>query len=258
MIEQLKLYDVKSPKLRLGNDADGGYVVTQEILNKSTALFSYGVGSDISFELDYVKKTNKSSFFYDHTVNSPEIPEKYSHLMFFKKEGLSYKKEDMLNSFFSHYDESGVKGKVLLKMDIEENEFSFFLNTDIEKLSTLVSGIVVEFHLLGREENFNNFFKILEKLNKYFYHCHLHANNYAGSLIYHEYDIEFILPHVLELTFTNKDIVPYNGNFFEKIFKYDNKVPLDMGEFPTEHDRKNDWNRPDHSLSFINTINKLQ
>jgi hypothetical protein len=40
MIEQLKLYDVKSPKPILGNDANGGYVVTEEILNNSIALFS--------------------------------------------------------------------------------------------------------------------------------------------------------------------------------------------------------------------------
>ena len=47
MIEQLKLYDIKSPKVRLGNEWDGGYVTSQLILDSSEALFSYGVGSDI-------------------------------------------------------------------------------------------------------------------------------------------------------------------------------------------------------------------
>jgi len=73
MIEQLKIYDVKSPKVRLGNEWDGGYVVPQIVLDNSAALFSYGVGSDISFELDYVRKTNKPSFSYDHTVEGATL-----------------------------------------------------------------------------------------------------------------------------------------------------------------------------------------
>ena len=261
MIEQLKLYDVKSPKIRLGNPCDGGYVVPKLALENSNALFSYGVGSDISFEIDFVKETNKPSFSYDHTCEGPGIPNEYQNLMKFKKEGLSYKKEEQLNSFFSHYEESNVKGMVFLKMDIEEAEFQYFLNTDIKKLSEIVSGLVVEFHPLNREQNLIDFFEIIKRLNEFYYHCHIHGNNYAGSLVHNEYGIDFTLPHVMEMTFINKSIISNNRSVMNKfldVFKSGEMLDLDMSDYPNpEYDRKNDLNRPEHSLSFIKTINTL-
>lgn len=261
MIEQLKLYDVKSPKIRLGNQWDGGYVVPQLILDSSTALFSYGVGSDISFEIDYVRKTNKPSFSYDHTVEGAGIPHDLENLMTFIKEGLSYKKEEDLDSFFSHYEKTEMNGKVFLKMDIEAAEFPFFLNTDIKKLSEIVCGIVVEFHPIGNPKVLDEYFEILKKLNEYFYHCHIHCNNYAGSSPYSEYGLEITLPHIIEMTFINKSLVLENKSTRDKffdLFKSGEKIDVDMNDYPNpEYDRKNDLNRPEHSLSFIKIINKL-
>lgn len=260
MIEQLKIYDIKSPKIRLGNECDGGYVLPQMALDLSNGLFSYGVGSDISFEIDYVRKTNKPSFSFDHTVLCKSIPNDLEHLMVFKKEGLSFQKEQDLDTFFSHYEQSNIKGSVILKMDIEGAEFPYFLNTEIEKLSKIVSCIVVEFHPLGNNEKLIDYFEILRKLNEYFYHCHFHANNYAGAYEYSEKNINIILPHVVEMTFINKLLISKNKSTFEKMFdmfKTGEKLSLDMSDYPTEHDRKNDLNRPDHSLEFLKIINKL-
>ena len=143
MIEQLKLYDVKSPKVRLGNEWDGGYVAPQIILDSSASLFSYGVGSDISFEIDYVRKTNKPSFSYDHTVEGAGIPHDLQHLMVFKKEGLSYQKETDLDTFFAHYEQSGIKEQVFLKMDIEGGEINI-LRTLSQKNLDKISVISIE------------------------------------------------------------------------------------------------------------------
>ena len=45
---------------------------------------------------------------------------------------------------------------------------------------------------------------------------------------------------------------------FLDTFKSGEKVDLDMGDYPNpEYDRKNDLNRPEHSLDFIKLINKL-
>lgn len=261
MIEQLKLYDVKSPKVRLGNEWDGGYVAPQLILDSSTALFSYGVGSDISFEIDYVRKTNKPSFSYDHTVEGAGIPHDLQHLMTFKKEGLSYQKETDLDTFFAHYEQSGIKEQVFLKMDIEGAEFPFFLNSDIKRLSEIVTGIVVEFHPIDNPRLLGEYFDVLKKINEYFYHCHIHCNNYAGSSPYNEYGLDITLPHILEMTFINKTLVSNNKttlNRFLDVFKSGETVDLDMGDYPNpEYDRKNDLNRPEHSLDFIKLINKL-
>jgi hypothetical protein len=261
MIEQLKLYDVKSPKVRLGNEWDGGYVVPQLILDSSAALFSYGVGSDISFEIDYVRKTNKPSFSYDHTVEGAGIPHDLQNLMMFKKEGLSYQKETDLDTFFTHYEQSGIKEKVFLKMDIEGAEFPFFLNCDMKRLSEIVVGIVVEFHPVANPRLLQDYFDSLKKINDYFYHCHIHCNNYGGSSSYSEYNIEITLPHIIEMTFINKSLVSTNQSVYSKLFnlfKIAEKIELDMNDYPNpEFDRKNDLNKPEHSLSFIKLINKL-
>ena len=51
------LKPIKSSNLiRLGRNSDGGYVVNSEIIKKTNTLISFGMGSDWSFELDYIKK----------------------------------------------------------------------------------------------------------------------------------------------------------------------------------------------------------
>ena len=52
----------KSNLLRLGRNSDGGYVVNLDAIKKCNILISFGMGSDWSFELDYIKKNNNSSY----------------------------------------------------------------------------------------------------------------------------------------------------------------------------------------------------
>ena len=51
--------------VRLGCDNDGGYVVSEEIVKNCENLITLGLGSDWSFELDYIKSNSKviSPFF---------------------------------------------------------------------------------------------------------------------------------------------------------------------------------------------------
>ena len=50
------LKPLKTPNLiRLGRKADGGYVVDKQIIQNTNTLVSFGLGSDWSFELDYLK-----------------------------------------------------------------------------------------------------------------------------------------------------------------------------------------------------------
>ena len=45
--------------IRLGRNLDGGYVVDFEIVKKCNTLITFGLGSDWSFELDYIKKNKE-------------------------------------------------------------------------------------------------------------------------------------------------------------------------------------------------------
>ena len=49
---------------RLGRKEDGGYVVDKDVIKKSDTLLSFGLGSDWSFETDYLLN-NKNGKVYD-------------------------------------------------------------------------------------------------------------------------------------------------------------------------------------------------
>ena len=54
------LRPVKSPNLiRLGRNADGGYVVDSEIIKTCDTLITFGMGPDWSFELEYIEKNKR-------------------------------------------------------------------------------------------------------------------------------------------------------------------------------------------------------
>jgi len=55
---------------RVGRSEDGGYVVDTSVLKKFDNLISFGLGSDWSFELDFIKKKiNAKVHVYDHTTD---------------------------------------------------------------------------------------------------------------------------------------------------------------------------------------------
>ena len=61
------LKPLKIPNLvRLGRNADGGYVVDLNIIKKSNILISFGMGSDWSFELDCIKKNKDMKIYQYH------------------------------------------------------------------------------------------------------------------------------------------------------------------------------------------------
>ena len=66
------LKPIKNPNLiRLGRNHDGGYVIDSSIIKKCNTLISFGLGSDWSFELEYIKRNkNVKIYLYDHTVSA--------------------------------------------------------------------------------------------------------------------------------------------------------------------------------------------
>lgn len=254
MISNLTIYDPGLGKVRIGRSWDGGYILPLQSICQSEALFSYGVNDDWSFETHYVNATNKSALLFDHTIKPitfcGEIENKMTHF----KEGLSATKTQCTDNFLSHYEkyfDSTFKKKVLLKLDVESAEYDFFLNTDIEKLAEITTGFVVEFHHIDDETNQSMFFECLNRINKYFYLCHLHGNNYLDSFNYVEerfyktsqikYYETFIIPKVLELSFVNKSLVA-------------NKI-RDYNSYPCPIlDKPNTVLRPECDLSFLKKI----
>lgn len=229
MIEQLTIYTTRIPKVRIGPPSDGGYVVNLESLCKSSALFSYGVGGNISFEIDYVKATGKKAFCFDHTINPIYIPFDFEKNITHFLEGISCEKQEKTDTFFAHYDkyfekhfgqeENSSENKVLLKIDIEGNEYEVLSKMNMEKLSEIANGLIIEFHDLQSPQYRATFFDLLTRINKYFYLTHLHGNNFFGNFDFFEkrfapeinewYIEKFSMPRLLELSFLNKQASSY-------------------------------------------------
>ncbi len=261
MIKEFTLFNPKLPKVRLGYPCDGGYVTALQALCRSEALFSYGIGADISFETDYIQSTNKKAYLFDHTIDSISPAPEVADNMIFTKEGLSGSKQQYTDNFLSHYNKyfqgryedkpPFFSGRVLFKADVEGCEYEFLLNTDMEKMSKAATGMLFEFHSLNDAMVRVYFFECLRKINKYFYLCHVHGNNNADNFDYFEerfcedlnknYIEKFSIPSDIELSFVNKEIV--------SPAKRDNK------KYPCNFlDRINNITREDSDLSFLDKI----
>ena len=67
----LTVYRSPLPKLRLGKDYDGGYVIVEITNVNYTTLLSGGILNDISFEEDFINKyPNVKTFAFDGTINN--------------------------------------------------------------------------------------------------------------------------------------------------------------------------------------------
>ncbi len=230
MINQLKPYYV-GEKIRLGRANDGGYVLPKQLLQDSECLFSYGINNDITFDEHYIQLTGKKVYAYDHTIEN--IYSKHPDLFTWYKEGLSGTNKEQTDNFLNHYRQLKLSKRVLLKIDVEGCEYEWLENTDIQKLASITTGIVIEFHYLSDETYRNRFITILENLNKHFYLCHVHGNNCGSTFEYKGY----IVPEVLELTFISKEIIK--------------DVELDKASYPTELDSPNAAQLKDYVLAFI-------
>lgn len=218
MIEHIIPYTTEYKKIRLGNNGDGGYVLSEIILEKSQALFSYGVGGDISFDKDFVKKTKRPAYLFDHTVSTPT---NLIENIYFYKEGLGIEIKNC-KDFLQHYIERNIDGPVLLKIDIEGAEYPYLESCDFDSVAEILTGFVVEIHKINLPENQIKLNKIFEKIKQNFVLIHVHGNNWGKPFLYKDDKIEISnFPRSIECTFVKKDLIK--------------STALDIGIYPIEN-----------------------
>ena len=238
--------------IRLGIKKDGGYVISKKSLEKSHFLLSFGMSNEWSFEEDFIKYDSRNLVnIYDHTVGLNHLflgfYKSIKRLFYFKSsfKNILNKTKDLVKylklqkSKIKHYKnkvstdrlstskslgecilESNFSGKMILKVDIEGDEFEVLKDINLynEKIHTLI----VEFHEL--DINLNVFEKLIKDIQKKYYIVHLHGNNHTGC------KNEF--PNTLEVTFLNsKDF--FSGNKQTKL-----KFPIDKLDFPNHQSTK--------------------
>lgn len=249
IIELLRPQNIFKSKKRLGaSHEDGGYIVAEYICENCAALFSYGIGNDTRFEEDFSSQYHKPTYMFDHTpsayglalkVNEDEIKRYTNELARLKSiqchffaEGLGH--EENCKDFNQHYEERGTDGYVLLKMDVEGYEYTYFQETDISKLADRVMGIVMEIHWVTEKKNRENTLKILNAIEEYFVLYHIHGNSW-GELKTLE---GRKTPETLELSFINK--------------KFIDKYEPDLQNYPIPGlDVSNRPGKPDYELTFL-------
>jgi hypothetical protein len=224
-MNSLILYESPFEKVRLGKDNDGGYIIC-DIPNIEYDIFiSCGIDNDISFEESFCDKyKNVNCYAFDGTIDA--IKTENANINFIRKN------IDCINSEITTnlYDLIDCHKSIFIKMDIEGSEYKWLDDLSDDQLNR-ISQFVVEFHFKYDPIIFN-------KINRYFYLVHFHANNFCGFRV-----IENVsLPYVFECTYVNK--------------KYFDCVPkLNTKTLPTELDMPNVKELYEYFIDFYPFVN---
>lgn len=261
-----------SNKIRIGPNSDGGYVLYKPSLDNIDVLFNYGVGWDSSFEEDFSFLTKKRVHMFDPTmVNDNDFYIDYSYCMqllksgrlsrlfrylrfvmmwtkkianwhereiYFHNEGIANRKTKRYDTFCNHIKQlNSSMEHILLKIDIEENEYGILIEDEFYAHLDLVDQIIIEFHNL--KNRMKEFRGIINKLKDQYEIIHIHGNNYAGTFtLYREYS-DICFPDVVEMTFVKRSSI-----LSQDIFKDTVSYPVEGLDYP------NNLSKEDYKLRF--------
>jgi len=216
-LKKLLPYEIDASLIRLGEKNDGGYLVPDDFVGIDKN-YSAGVGFLTQFEKDletrYLIKSNMLDF---NEIEKTILPSKASFLK--KKLGLvSNNQEISINDWIIKDDKD-----IILKLDIEGDEYASLIDISEENLKK-VRILVIEFHDLRHLRNdifLNLFDKVINKLNNYFYVCHLHINNISKIKKIGNY----LVPDMIEMTFIRKNRIKiFSSKFSILPHKFDSKT----------------------------------
>jgi len=186
----LTVYKCPFPKIRLGKDFDGGYIIANLPTANYSLLIACGINDDISFELDFLNKyPNTTCYAYDGTINM--LPSDNNSIIFVKK-NIGYENDDNTTNL---NDIINANTGIMLKMDIEGAEIPWLKTLSNLQLNKFEQ-IVLEFHFpfTIKEKN------VFDKINKNHYLIHFHANNCCGTTLHND----VVIPNVFECTYLHK------------------------------------------------------
>lgn len=195
-MEHLTVYQTPFPKIRIGKDFDGGYIICDLPDNSYDILLSGGIAEDLSFEEEFLLKYyTEKCICFDGTID--RLPDTYlclhDKIDFVRKNlgNINNDTTDNMSTYLSKYN------NIFLKLDIEggENELFQSLNdSDLQKFKQ----IVIEFHSANQVT-------IPKRLMQTHWLVHLHGNNCCGTTYVNGINV----PNIFECTYIRKDL--YSG-----------------------------------------------
>lgn len=229
LIKLLTPYEIGLEKERIGPDSDGGYVTAIELSKQSSELYTYGVGNDVRYEVDWMNRYGKKVWTYDHTCNGPR-----TGLINHTRQGIGWDDAN-LEDFFVHYNQNKTNGDILFKMDIEGGEYDYFLDSrfDYNKFKDIALGVNIEIHWISDSEYRNKFYKLMDLFNNDYVLYHIHGNVWGTVFDYNGFDIV----DIIELSFARKDIC--------------NEITPNKTSYPTKLDKSNKQGGSDFIFKFL-------
>lgn len=171
--------------VRLGKANDGGYLINSLDISKTRHLLSFGIGSDWSFESDFVNINDCAMDSWDASVAGGDF---YQGQRRHHQQNIT---PDTLPKFGAG---------TFLKCDIEGAEYDIL--SDLIEHSSKFVGMAFEFHDINKPQNFNALTNFVSKVGLRL--VHTHVNNY-----FYYINGEQRIPDILELTFTSSDNIIY-------------------------------------------------
>lgn len=200
-LRAVRPWDTGHRLLRIGGDADGGYLVPDD-LEGIAACFSPGVSTVADFESDLAAR-GIDCFMADRSVDGPPTANPRFH---FEKTFLG-PVDDEAHMTLEHWMRRCAPpvGDLILQMDIEGAEYGVIVDTALETLRRFRI-LVVEFHdmhALLERHGFGLIHLCFTKLLKAFTVVHAHPNNCCPVTRFGRLEI----PQVMEFTFLRSDRV---------------------------------------------------
>jgi hypothetical protein len=201
-LDSLTVYKSKYPKCRVGSIQDGGYVIADGL--EYDLLLSCGIGNDISFEKEFLKKyPTIKCYAFDGTINM--LPDYIERLEFINKNigPLETQTTTNLHEIINRYN------NIFLKIDIESYEFRWIQTLSREQLQKFKQ-IVIEYHFPFTPASFSHFdiplpvsekMDVINKVATTHSIIHLHGNNCCGTTIYNDITV----PNIFECTYLRND-----------------------------------------------------
>ncbi len=186
----LSVYKSPFPKVRLGKDNDGGYIIADIPNAKYATFLAGGIENDITFEEAFISKyPTVQTFAFDGTISA--LPQTNAPITFINKNIGDSNTEHTTNL----HDIIDGTENIFVKMDIEGGEVPWIKSLNDEQLNKFEQ-IVIEFHFPFTDSEIDMF----DKINKN--HClvHFHPNNCCGVRMHRGVSI----PNVFECTYVHK------------------------------------------------------
>jgi hypothetical protein len=253
-MQLLKLDDL----IRVGRNYDGGYVISESLMKRSSALLSFGINDDWSFEEDFYRKSGVGCYGFDYSVNRGLfLKRSIEQIRYFfgdllkrhtlqwsrwKKAREHFHTYKAFGRFFSRHsfhsigidksthdafktlddilkDHVRQQENIFLKIDIEGYEYKIL--DDVLRNKHRFHALAMEIH--GIHQADNEFDIFMTALEQEFYVYHIHANNYCDLRKKNG------MPDVIEISCIRKDLAP-DAVFYQDL----SHLPLAGIDFPND------------------------